>query len=57
MYDQLNEYVETFLNKLFCRFCKFHSTQHAHFRLNQKGQEELDSSKIVGTILMDLSKA
>ena len=57
MYDQLNEYVETFLNKLFCRFCKFHSTQHAHFRLIQKGQAELDSSKIVGSILMDLSKA
>ena len=57
MYDQLNEYVETFLNKLLCCFCKSHSTQHAHSRLIQKGQEELDSSGIVGTILMDLSKA
>ena len=36
---------------------KAHSTQHALFRLFQKWQKELDSSGIVGTILMDLSKA
>ena len=36
---------------------KAHSTQHAIFRLLQKWQKELDSSGIVGTILMDLSKA
>ena len=57
MYDQLNVYVETFLNKLLCSFCKAHSTQHALFKLLQKWQKELDSSGIVGTILMDLSKA
>ena len=56
MYDQLHEYAETFLNKLFCGFRKAHSTQHAPFRLLQKWQKELDSSGIVGTILMDLSK-
>ena len=57
MYDQLYEYAETFLNKLLCGFRKAHSTQHALFRLLQKWQKELDSSGIVGTILMDLSKA
>ena len=57
MYDQLYEYAETFLNKLLCGFRKAHSTQHALFRLLQKWQKELDSSEIVGTILMDLSKA
>ena len=57
MYDQLNEYVETFLKKLLCGFCKAHSKQHALFRFLQKWQKELDSSGIVGTILMDLSKA
>ena len=57
MYDQLCEYVETFLNKLLCGFCKAHSTQHALFRLLQKWKKELDSSEIVGTNLMDLSKA
>ena len=55
MYDQLNEYVETFLNKLLCGFCKAHSAQHALLRLLQKWQKELDSCGIVGTILMDLS--
>ena len=57
MYDQLYEYAETFLNKLLCGFRKAHSTQHALFRLLQKWQKELGSSGIVGTILMDLSKA
>ena len=57
MYYQLYEYAETFLNKLLYGYCKAHSTQHAFFRLLQKWQKELDSSGIVGTILMDLSKA
>ena len=57
MYDQLYEYAETFLNKLLCGFRKAHSKQHALFRLLQKWQKELDSSGIVGTIVMDLSKA
>ena len=38
-YDQLNEYVETFLDKLLCGFRKVHSTQHALFRLLQKWQK------------------
>ena len=57
MYDQLYEYAEKFLNKLLCGFRKAYSTQHAFFILLQKWQKELDSSGIVGTILMDLSKA
>ena len=57
MYDQLYEYAETFLNNLLCGFRKAHSTQHALLRLLQKWQKELDSSGIVGTILMDLFKA
>ena len=56
-YDQLYEYAEIFLNNLLCGFRKAHSTQHALFRFLQKWQKELDSSGIVGTILMDLSKA
>ena len=57
MYDQLYEYEETFLNKLLYGLGEAHSTQHALFRLLQKWQKELDSPGIVGTILMDLSKA
>ena len=54
MYDQLYEYADTFLNKLFCGFRKARSTQHALFRLFQKWQKKLDSSGIVGAILMDI---
>ena len=57
MYDQRYEYAETFLNKLLCGFRKAHSTQHSLSRLLQKWQKELDLDGIVGTILMDLSKA
>ena len=55
--EKLYQHAETFLNKLLCGFCKSHSIKYALFRLLQKWQKELDSSGIVGTILMDLSKA
>jgi len=38
-------------------FRKGHSTQHALLRLLHRWQSSLDNSKIVGTVLMDLSKA
>ena len=49
--------MDTFHNKLLYGFRKAHSTQHALFKLLQRWQNELDSSELVGTILMDLSKA
>ena len=57
VYDQLNEYLDQYLNSLLCGFRKAHFTQHALFRLLQEWQNELDKSGFVGTILMDLSKA
>ena len=57
IYNQLGKYMGTFLNKLLCGFRKAHSTQHALFKLLQRWQNELDNSGLVGTILMDLSKA
>ena len=57
IYNQLGKYMDTFLNKLLCRFRKTHSTHHAMFKLLQRWQKELDNSGLVGTILMDLSKA
>ena len=42
---------------LLCGFRKAHSSQHALFKLLQRWQKELDSSGLVGTILMDLSEA
>ena len=55
-YNQLGKYMGTFLNKLLCGFRKAQSTQHALFKLLQRWQNELDNSRLVGTILMDLSK-
>ena len=57
IYNQLGKYMNTFLNKLLCGFRKAHSNQHALFKLLQRWQNELDNSGLVGTILMDLSKA
>ena len=57
IHDQLSEYLEKYLNSILCGFRKGHSTQHALFKLLQAWQEELDKGGLVGTILMDLSKA
>ena len=57
IYDQLNKYLEQYLNSLLCSFRRTHSTQHALFGLLQEWQNELGKSGFVGTILMDLSKA
>ena len=42
IYDQLNEYLEQYLNSLLCGFRKAHSTQHALVRLLQEWQNEFD---------------
>ena len=49
--------MDRFLNKSLCNFRKAHSAQHALFRLLQKWQNELDRSGMIGTALIDLSKA
>ena len=49
--------MDTFLNKLSCGFRKADSTQNALFKLLQRWQKELDNSGLVGTIVMELSKA
>ena len=57
IYNQLQGYLDLFLNKLLCGFRKAHSTQHALFKLLHSWQKELDNSGFIGIILMDLSKA
>ena len=42
---------------MLCGFRKGHNTQHALLRLLHHWQKALDNSNIVGTVLMDLSKA
>ena len=54
IYNQLQEYMDLFLNKLLCGFRK---DQHALFELLHSWQKELDNSSFIGTILMDISKA
>ena len=54
--NQLNEYLEQYLNSLLYGFRKAHSTQHALFRLLQKWKNEQDKWGFAGTILMDLYK-
>ena len=57
IYNQLGKYMDTFINKLLHGFRIAHSAQHALFKLPQQWQKELDNSRLVGTILMDLSKS
>ena len=55
--NQLNSYFDTIFCNLLCGFRKRHSTQHALIQLLRSWQRSLDKGEIVGTILMDLSKA
>ena len=57
IFDQITAFAEKFLSPKLCGFRKGYSTQHAIFNLLQNWQKCLDKSGIVGTLLMDLSKA
>ena len=56
-YYQLGKYMDAFPNKLLCRFRKAHYTQYALLKLLQWWQKELDNSGLMGTTMVDLSKA
>ena len=58
LFNQLQLFSNKFLLPLLCGFRKGYSTQYALISLLQKWQKCLDvSDGIVGTLLMDLSKA
>ena len=58
LFNQLQRFSNKFLSPLFCGFRKEYSTQYALINLLQKWQKCLDASdRIVGALLMDLSKA
>ena len=57
IYEQLSNYFETFFSEILLRFRKAYSTQHALFKLLTSWQNSLDRGGIVGSILMDSSKA
>ena len=54
---QLIPFLESRFSNLLCGFRQGYSTQHAMLRLLHHWQKALDNSNIVGTVLMDLSKA
>ena len=55
--DQITMFAENVLSNKLCGFRKGYSTQIAILNLVKKWQECLDNKGIVGTVLMDLSKA
>ena len=57
IYEQISIFFNDKLSKLLCGCRKGFSTQHTLMRLLQKWQKCLDNKGIIGTILMDLSKA
>ena len=57
MVNQLSEFFDRKFSNLLCGFRKKHSTQHALVNLVKSWQKSLDEGKVVGTVLMDLSKA
>ena len=57
LYKQLNPFFETKLSAHLCGFRSSCSTQHALSNLSFNWENCLDKSGVVGTILMDLSKA
>ena len=57
MSEQINQFFVGILSSLLSGFRQGYSTQHALFRVVETWKKCLDMSGIVGTILMDLSKA
>ena len=58
LFDQLTKFSNKFLSPLLCSFRKGYSTQYALVNLLQNWKKSLDEpDRIVGTLLMDLSKA
>lgn len=54
---QIEPFINTWLSKYLCGFRKNHSCQYALLNMLRKWQSTLNTSGIVGSILMDLSKA
>ena len=55
--DQISPYFHEILSNILCGFRAGYSTQHALIRSLEKWRRCLDRSGLVGTILMDFSKA
>ena len=57
LYQQIEDFTNNILLPKLSGFKKEHSTQHTLLNLLKNWQKYLDKSGVVGTVLMDLSKA
>ena len=57
LYNQLNAHFNNILSQFLSAYRKHFSTQHVLLRIIENWKLHLDNNKIVGAILMDLSKA
>ena len=57
LFEQIEKFSEKILSRKLRGFRKNHSTQHALLNLLKNWQKFLDKSGVIGTVLMDLSKA
>ncbi|XP_057296156.1 uncharacterized protein LOC130625097 [Hydractinia symbiolongicarpus] len=57
LFNQISSYFQPIFSSLLCGFRSKYNTQNALFRLIGKWHQCLDKSGVVGTVLMDLSKA
>ena len=57
LYQQIEDFSNKILSPKLCGFRKGHATQHALLNLLKNCQKCLDKSGVVGTVLMDFSKA
>ena len=55
-HENLTNYVNTFLSNFISAYRKSYSTNHVLIRLIENWKKSLDEKKIVGAVLMDLSK-
>ena len=57
MCRQLSNYFDNILSKFQCRFKKGYSPQHSLLLVIDKLKKAVDSNKVSGAVLTDLSKA
>ena len=55
--DKLKPFISTFLSRYMSAYRENHSTNHELIRLTESWRNALNTNKLAGTILMDLSKA
>lgn len=57
MLDQISTYIEKYLSPFLCGFRKGYNTQHCLNVMIDKWKKAMDSGKLAGAVLTDLSKA